>query len=206
MVSLQFDWLAKAILLPHQTLKESVGQLILWMTTWNFPSTKVTMSVASMGLAIGLVVTLLSQVLTQPARTIAVPAFFSQEHTGPMVDLLTLFGSKYQVGTTQSVADFYKLPRNQVAAVTTAGRPTENQAIQLLVGATHPSASSLSKLELGDEVQLIGDNNGRYSYQLIATKLVSPGEASQLDPHGASLYVVVAQGVASQRLLVLLFN
>jgi hypothetical protein len=203
-VSIQFDWFLNILYFPQRTVREVLNRLVMWMVGWRWPSTAIIMSVASAGLGIGLVVALFTQVLSQPSSTLAVPAFLERQSIGPEIDRVKLGNVAYQVGLTESVADFYTLPRKQIAALQTAGRPTEATPMQLLVGFTHPSRSIVQEIELGEEIIIIGDNNGRYTYQVVATQVQTADQVAQLDSSSALLYIVVPQTITHQQFLVIL--
>lgn len=208
-VSLSFDWLLEILFFPGRVLQRIISGLVRWLLSWRYPSTQAMMTVASLGLGVGVVVALFGQVLIRPAGTLAVPAFLQPAHTGPKIDSLELYKGNYGTGEVSEINAFYSLPRATMAHLQTSGRPSEAKPMVVVVGYTHQARSKLQQVLLGEEVVIIGDNNGRYTYQVVGTQVYSLAtlsqlESVQLDTSQYSLFIVVPQTITNQEFLVIM--
>lgn len=208
-LSLSFDWILELLYFPGRVAKRVVSGLVRWLLSWRYPSTQAMMGVASAGLGVGVVVALFGQVLIRPAGTLAVPTFLQQQHTGPKIDSFEINRASYAVAEVSDVSTFYSLPRATMTHLQTSGRPSEARPTVVLVGYTHQTRPLLQSALLGEELRLIGDNNGRYTYQVVGMQVYSLAELSQLESNQLetsqySLFVVVPQTVTNQEFLVVM--
>jgi hypothetical protein len=202
--AVSFDWFLEILYFPGRVFKTLFSGLVDWLLTWNFPSTKVTMSIASTGLVAGLMIVIVGQVFTRPTSLLAVPAFVNQQHFGPLIDRIKIEGIGYNVGDTESYTAFFSIPRKTISHLQTSGRPTESSAIQVLIGYTHPARSLLQKINLGDEITLVGDNNGRYSYTVVTTQVRSKEDLPKLQTDSEQLMLIIPQTAVQQQFLVVI--
>lgn len=202
--AVSFDWFFEMLYFPGRVLKKSMFWIVSWLLTWNFPSTTVTMSVASVGLVAGLLIAIAGQVFIRPTNLLAVPSFLDQEQYGPKIDSLQIDGSSYKVGESESYLSFYSIPRKSVSHLLTSGRPSEAKAVQIMIGYTHPTRSMLQKVNLGDEISLIGDNNGVYNYTVVTTEVRNIEDLSKMKTDTEQVILIVPQTAIQQQFLVVI--
>jgi hypothetical protein len=202
--AISFDWLLQILYFPQRVLNNIFGGMVSWLLSWNFPSTKVTMSVASIGLVAGILISIVGQVFVRPSGLLAVPALLQNEHFGPLIDRIKFENITYTVGESESYQAFFSIPRKSISHLQTSGRPGEATAVQVLVGYTHPVRGLLQKSKLGDELQVVGENNGRYDYTVVATEVRSLQDLPKMQTSSEGLLLIVPQTALQQSFLVVI--
>lgn len=202
--AVSFDWLLEVLYFPGRVFKNAFSGLVNWLLTWNFPSTKITLSVASAGLVAGLMIVIVGQVFVRPASLLAVPTFLDQQHYGPKIDRIKIDGIDYNVGESESYAAFFSIPRKTISHLQTSGRPSEANAVQVMIGYTHPARSLLQKVLLGDEITIVGANNGKYTYTVVTTEVRTLQDLQKMQTNNQQLMLIVPQTAVQQQFLVVI--
>ena len=202
--AISFDWLLELLYFPKRVLKNIFGNIVAWLLKFDFPSTKVTMSVASFGLVAGLLLVIIGQVYSSPSTLFAVPTFLENQSYGPKIDRIKIDGIDYTVSDAESYQSFFSMPRKTIAHLQTSGRPGEAKAVQIMVGFTHPARSLVQRVGLGDVLSLVGDNNGRYEYAVVAVEVRSQQDLSRMQINSEQLVLIIPQTAIQQEFLVLI--
>jgi hypothetical protein len=139
----------------------------------------VLMMIAGLGLGLGM-----SYVIFQrPSLTTAVPLTEVHEVTGPAIKELRLPDKEVKISVNQEVNHTPFTSARVVSHVPGSARPTEPGVI-ILADPQGWLEKNLSTAQLGQTIQVVGDNNGIYSYTIIQVRNTTQDDLQQfvIDP------------------------
>lgn len=146
------------------------------------------MTLTSIGLVVGMALSISMPSLIRPLQLQAITPGVSVDR-GTKLASVSIDQKEYAVDQTESFVSFFSIPRNRVVVLSQADTIGTTDPAVVAVGYFHPLRNQLLEVRLGQEIEIVGENNGVYRSTAVEIKELSPTEIEQFSDSNAVVVV-----------------